>query len=66
MKRKDWEVLKPLLKKFQNSEYWLKKNLRNMGRGDEAIKKLLFVGWTVIRFWGKNILKNTEECIKVY
>ena len=23
------------------------------------------MGWTVIRFWGKDILKNTDECIKV-
>ena len=28
-------------------------------------KELLFLGWTVIRFWGKEIKKNTEECIKV-
>ena len=25
----------------------------------------MFEGWTVIRFWGKDILKNTDECIKV-
>lgn len=24
-----------------------------------------FLGWTVQRFWGKDILKNTDECIKV-
>lgn len=23
------------------------------------------MGWTVIHFWGKDILKNTEQCIKV-
>ena len=26
---------------------------------------LSFMGWTVIHFWGKDILKNTEECIRV-
>ena len=26
---------------------------------------LRFEGWTVIHFWGKDILKNTNECIKV-
>ena len=25
----------------------------------------MFLGWTVIRFWGKDILKDTDECIKV-
>lgn len=62
---KDWEVLKPRLEKSQNSEYWVKKISRNMERDDEINKQLLFQGWTVIRFWGKDILKNTEECIKV-
>lgn len=23
------------------------------------------MGWTVIRFWGKDIKKNTDECIQV-
>ena len=23
------------------------------------------MGWTVIRFWGKDIMKNTEECVRV-
>jgi DNA mismatch endonuclease (patch repair protein) len=62
---KDWEVLKPRLEKGQNSEYWLKKISRNMERDDEVNKRLLYEGWTVIRFWGKDILKNTEECIRV-
>ena len=32
---------------------------------DEINKKLLFEGWTVIRFWGDDIKKNLDECIKV-
>ena len=62
---KDWEVLKPRLEKSNNSEYWINKISRNCERDDEINKKLLFEGWTVIRFWGKDIKKNTEECIKV-
>ena len=27
-------------------------------------KRLLFEGWTVIRFWGKDIKRNTDECVK--
>ena len=26
---------------------------------------MLFRGWTVIRFWGKDIIKKTDECLKV-
>ena len=31
----------------------------------ETDKKLLFLGWTVIHFWGQDITKRTDECIKV-
>ena len=36
-----------------------------MERDEEINKKLLFMGWTVIRFWGMDIKKNTDECIRV-
>lgn len=36
-----------------------------MNHDNEVNKQLLFLGWTVIRFWGKNIMNNTEECIRV-
>jgi len=62
---KDWEVLKPRLEKSNNSEFWIKKITRNMERDDEINKQLLFRDWTVIRFWGKDILRNTDECIRV-
>lgn len=63
---KDWyEVLRPRLLKGKNPEFWEKKILRNMERDDENNKALLFLGWTVIRFWGCDIKRNTEECIKV-
>ena len=62
---KDWEVLKPRLEKGNNSQYWVSKIARNRERDDEINKRLLFEGWTVIRFWGKDISDNVEECIKV-
>lgn len=62
---KDWEVLKPRLERGNNSEFWISKISRNRERDDEVNKKLLFLGWTVIRFWGVDIKKKTDECIKV-
>lgn len=62
---KDWEVLKPRLEKGNNSQYWVKKISRNRERDEEVNKQLLFKGWTVIRFWGKDIKKNIEECVRV-
>ena len=62
---KDWEVLKPRLEKSNNSEFWINKISRNRERDDEINKKLLALGWTVIRFWGNDIKKHTEDCIRV-
>lgn len=62
---KDWEVLKSRLENSNNSEFWINKISRNMERDNEVDKELLFLGWTVIRFWGKDILKKTDECVQV-
>ena len=62
---KNWEVKKVKLQKGNNSEYWIKKIERNMKRDAENDRRLLFLGWTVIHFWGQEIIKNTEECIRV-
>lgn len=62
---KDWEVLKPQLERGKNAEFWIKKISRNKERDDEINKQLLYMGWTVVRFWGKDINKNVDECIKV-
>lgn len=62
---KDWEVLKPRLEKSNNSEFWIRKISRNRDRDEEINKELLFLGWTVIRFWGDEIKKNVDECVRV-
>lgn len=62
---KDWDVLKPQLLKGKNSNYWINKIERNRERDVEIDKKLLSLDWTVIRFWGEEILKKTDECIQV-
>ena len=62
---KDWEVLKLRLEKGKNPDYWIKKIERNRNRDMETDKKLLYLGWTVIHFWGQDITRHTDECIKV-
>ncbi len=63
---KDWyTVLRPRLLKGSNPEFWEKKILRNMERDKENNLALLSMGWTVIRFWGSEIEKNTDACIAV-
>ena len=62
---KDWEVLKPQLMRGKNAEFWLGKISKNQQRDDEVNKQLQYLGWTVIRFWGKEITQKTEDCIQV-
>lgn len=62
---KDWEVLKPKLERGNNPDFWVNKIERNRERDNRVDKELLFLGWTVIRFWGIDILKKTDECVKV-
>ena len=62
---KDWEILKLRLEKGKNPDYWIKKIERNIQRDKEKDQVLNFMGWTVLHFWGKDILKNPDECIRV-
>ena len=62
---KDWDILQNKLKTGKNPDYWIPKIQRNMERDTEKDQALLFLGWTVIHFWGRDILKKTDECIKV-
>lgn len=55
---KDWEALKVQLEKGKNSKFWIDKISRNRERDDSINKQLNFMGWTVIRFWGKDIQKK--------
>lgn len=38
---------------------------RNRERDVETDKKRICMDWAVIRFWRKEILKNTDKCIRV-
>lgn len=62
---KNWEVLKPQLQKGKNADFWIDKISKNIQRDDDVNKQLNFMGWTVIRFWGKEIKADVNECVKV-
>ena len=42
-----------------------KKIERNRQRDRENEKKLMYLGWNVVRFWGKDISKDVNKCVKV-
>lgn len=58
---KDWETQK--LRIQSNQEFWHKKIGRNIERDQEVNEYLTKNGWTVLRFWSKEIKKNLQECI---
>ncbi len=59
---KDWETKKYEIK--SNQDFWYKKIERNIERDKEVNQQLQKEGWIVLRFWGKDILKNTDYCVK--
>lgn len=62
---KDWEDKKQRLQRGTNPDFWISKIERNMQRDHENDLKLMNLGWTVIHFWGEEIKKNPEECVRV-
>ena len=56
----DWENRKKDFKSHQ--EFWIPKIERNMQRDIEVNEKLQLEGWIVLRFWGKEIKKNLQDC----
>ena len=58
----DWERKKNEIKTRQ--DFWIPKIERNMQRDKEVNMKLSEEGWTVLRFWGTEIKKQTENCGK--
>ena len=59
----DWEERKKDFKSHQ--EFWIPKIERNMQRDREVTERLESEGWTVLRFWGKQIKKNVSACADI-
>lgn len=58
-----WEERKNDFKSHQ--EFWISKIERNMERDIEVSERLKSEGWTVIRFWGNEIKKDTVKCADI-
>lgn len=46
-----------------NREYWNEKIRKNIERDNKVTQQLEAEGWTVLRFWSKEILKNIDGCV---
>ncbi len=56
----NWDERKNDFKSHQ--EFWIPKIERNMERDREVTQRLKAEGWTVLRFWGKDIKQNVAKC----
>lgn len=52
------------LENSNNREFWITKIEQNIKRDEEINKQLKFLGWTVLRFWGTDIKKNLDDCVR--
>lgn len=59
----NWEERKKDFKSHQ--EFWIPKIERNMQRDIEVNEELRKQGWTVLRFWGKDIKNKTVQCADI-
>ena len=57
----DWANAQNEIK--SNRDFWISKIERNMHRDLEVTTRLQEQGWTVLRFWGHEILKEMDFCI---
>lgn len=57
----NWETKKLEIK--SNKDFWIAKIESNIERDKKVNETLKSQGWTVIRFWGKEIEKDTIDCV---
>ena len=61
---KDWSELEKRILRGSNSEYWHAKITCNMARDAKVNRVLKSQGWIVLRFWGSDIKKHLDRCVK--
>jgi DNA mismatch endonuclease, patch repair protein len=60
---KDWESEKFRIK--TNRGFWWPKIERNIQRDNEVNAELKKSGWTILRFWSKEVEKNLDYCVSI-
>ncbi|MCL2887749.1 MAG: very short patch repair endonuclease [Elusimicrobia bacterium] len=59
---KDWK--KTVARIGTHKKYWHQKIENNIKRDKKVNRLLKKDGWKVLRFWGTQIIKETDKCIK--
>jgi len=59
---KNWENARQRIK--TNTEFWVKKIENNIQRDQNVNLRLKREGWIVLRFWGEDIEKHLDMCVR--
>lgn len=62
---KEWDTQREKIASGSNPDYWIPKIERNIQRDREVDTSLNGLGWRVIRFWSRDVLKDPGPCISV-
>ncbi|WP_299398455.1 very short patch repair endonuclease [uncultured Gelidibacter sp.] len=57
----NWDERKDSIK--SNRKFWIPKIERNMQRDRQVNQELVEMGYTVFRFWSKEILNDLDRCV---
>ena len=61
---KEYDALVKRLRNGKRPDYWIKKIDDNVRRDLANEANLRGLGYTVLRFWGEDVIKRPEECVK--
>ena len=59
---KDWETAQHKI--GTNRDFWIRKIQGNINRDIKVNEELTKQGWTILRFWEKDIKKNLKTCVE--
>ena len=61
---RNWEELKKKLSRRANAEYWIAKIEYNRSRDHAQTEALGEQGWTVLRVWETDVVRNLQEAVE--
>ena len=61
---KDYDELISRLKRGKRPEYWSNKIEQNIKRDIATEAEMRGMGYTVLRFWGEDVIRDVDSCIK--
>jgi DNA mismatch endonuclease, patch repair protein len=61
---RSWSELRQKLERRANAGYWIPKIARNIERDREQDEQLKTLGWTVLRFWESDVIRDRGAVVE--